>query len=157
LLYSAYFGSSRADFGYGIAVGADDSAYVVGQTLWTSGSSIGFPVLNAWEPVAPDANNGFLTKIWLTPPALPELTVTNTSTNVVVSWSASLLAQINTNTFNLETTTNLLSTNWVAVTQKPFSTNEVIAGVTNQFYTYPFGRTNQMRFFRLYSLFDLNN
>ena len=151
LLYAAYFGSSRDDFGYGIAVGADDSAYVVGQTLWTSGASVGFPVFNAWEPVAPDGNNGFLTKIWLTPPALPELTVSNSGTNVVVSWSASLLAQINTSTFNLQTTTNLVSTNWVVVTQNPFSTNEVIAGVTNQFYTYPFGRTNQMRFFRLHA------
>jgi len=152
LLYAAYFGSSRADFGYGIAVGADDSAYVVGQTLWTSGAAIGFPVLNAWEPVAPDANNGFLTKILLTPPALPELTVSNSSTDVVVSWSASLLAQINTNTFKLQTTTNLVSPNWVVVTQKPFSTNEVIAGVTNQFYTYPFNRTDRMQFFRLRNL-----
>ena len=151
LLYAAYFGSSRADSGYGIAVGADDSAYVVGQTLWTSGASVGFPVLNAWEPVPPDNNNGFLTKIWLTPPALPELTVSNSGTNVVVSWSASLLAQINTSTFNLQTTTNLVSPNWVVVTQNPFSTNEVIAGVTNQLYTYPFKRTDRMQFFRLHA------
>src|SRR5271170_7177619 len=129
---------------------------MVGQTKSSSSSTIGFPVFNAWEPTPPDDNNGFLTKIWLAPPALPELTTTNTGTNLLVSWSASPLAQINTNTFYLETTTNLISgvlfttnlvstnviistsligsTNWTIVTQKPFSTNEVVGGITNQTY-----------------------
>lgn len=173
LLYSADFGSSSGDWGYGIAVDAADSVYVVGQTKSSTGSSIGFPVFNAWEPIPPDDNNGFLTKIWLAPPALPELTTTNTGTNLLVSWSAVPLAQINANTFYLETTTNLISgvlfttnlvstnviistsligaTNWTIVKQKPFSTNEIVGGITNQTYTYTFDPTNQMRFFRLQS------
>ncbi len=99
VLYSAFFGGSVGDIGLGIAVGPDDSAYVVGQTLSGPGSSITFPVFNAWEPTPPDNNNGFLTKIWLNPPVSPALTLSNSGTNLLISWSAVPLAQINTNTY----------------------------------------------------------
>ena len=176
VIYSGFFGGSAGDIGLGLAVGPDDSAYVVGQTLSGPGVSIWYPVLNAWEPTPPDANNGFLTKIWLTPPISPALTASNAGTNLLISWSAVPLAQINTNTYHLETTTNLLfgafftnithtttppttnittSAHWTIVTQKPFSTNQIMAGTdgqtyTNQGYTFTFNRTNQMRFFRLH-------
>jgi hypothetical protein len=177
LLYSADFGSFTYDWGYGIAVDAEDSVYVVGQTLSPFNEYNQFPIFNAWESTLTDNNNGFLTKILLAPPALPVLTTTNTGTNLLVSWSSVPTAQINTNSFNLVTvsnlfstviTTNLISTNapatftnevfltnsvfstnWTIVTQLPVTTTNG----SSQVYTYQFSPTNQMQFFRLQSFF----
>ena len=126
LLYAADFGSYSQDAGYGIAVGPDDSAYVVGQTFGASSTHLGFPVLNAWEPVAPDQNNGFLAKILPNLNALPALSISQGSSNILVSWSASPLAEFNTNSFYLQVNSNLnfnaVFTNYVTNTM-PYSTN----------------------------------
>jgi hypothetical protein len=181
LLYSVDFGGSSDDLGWAVAVDPDGNAYIGGQTYLYNGAPIGFPVFNAWL-AAPQTGagsySGFLTKIWLTPPVLPVLTVSNLSTNLLVTWSSVSSAQINTNSFYLETTTNLYSTvittnvtiitntvpattnivistntmapaNWTPVTRNPFSTNQITGDVTNQIYTYQFNPTNRMLFFRL--------
>jgi hypothetical protein len=67
LLYSGYLGGKENDFGYGIAVDANDNAYVVGQTLSTN-----FPTFNGEFTSRNGTNDAFLTKImWTVPP--PEI------------------------------------------------------------------------------------
>lgn len=175
LLYSADFGSVNNDWGYGIAVDARDSVYIVGQTWSPAISTPNFPQVNAWEPLPPDNNNAFLTKIWLNLPAVPVLSTTLTASNLLVTWSAVPDAQIGTNSFFLESnsnllstviTTNLLDTNAPATfTNEIFFTNTIFATnwavvfpppvtATNNgipVYTYQFRSTNGPRFFRLKS------
>jgi hypothetical protein len=176
LLYAADFGSSNQDAGYGIAVGPDDSVYIVGQTYGTSSAYLGFPLLNAWEPVAPDQNNGFLTKILPHLPSPPALAINQAGSNVLVSWTASPLAEFNINSLALQVNSNLLvgavltnyvvsgmmtntvvvtnlvpASNWVNVTESPIVTNLFVNGYTNILYQYPFPATNSMQFFRLRS------
>jgi Divergent InlB B-repeat domain/Beta-propeller repeat len=63
LIYSVLLGGHGDDLGYGIALDAQDSAYIVGQTRSTN-----FPTL---FPLAPPATwtNGFLAKIFMTAPS----------------------------------------------------------------------------------------
>lgn len=143
LLYSADFGSSFDDSAYGIAVDPQDSAYVAGRTYWASQAVVAFPAFNAWEPKPPGGTNAFLAKIWLGPAIFPQLTTANSGTNVVVSWSPQADAQVNSSTFYLEATTNLLSP-WTPVGQAPTPTNGI--------YTYQFSPTGGNRFFRLRGL-----
>ncbi len=130
LLYAADFGSYSQDSGNGIAVGPDDSVYIVGQTFSASAILHGFPVFNAWEPVAPDNNNGFLAKILPNLPALPALAISLGSSNLLVSWPASPLAEFNTNSFYLQVNSNLVFdavfTNYVTNTL-PYSTNITVS------------------------------
>jgi len=152
VLYAADFGSSTADTGYGIAVDPNDGVYVVGLTMAANNSSILFPVFNAWEPVAPDSDNGFLTKILshVSPP--PLLSISSPGTNLVVSWTASPLALLYTNPFVLQVSSNLpASPGWITVTQSPVVTKIITGGYTNQSYQYQFSLTNQMQYFRLRS------
>ena len=65
LLYSTYLGGNANDFGYGIAVDASDSAYIVGQTL-----SANFPTLGARQKTLNGPNDAFLAKITLGSPTL---------------------------------------------------------------------------------------
>jgi len=138
LLYSTYFGGTSGDFGHAIAVDADGNVYIAGQTR--SGSS--FPTFNAWQTTPPDQNNAFLAKIWLNTAALPALATSRSGNNVSVSWQPVPFAQLTTNDLRLASSTDLLVTNWTVQTQTPTfnSTNG---------YTYKFGLTNQIRFFRL--------
>jgi hypothetical protein len=58
LVYSGYIGGTNTDIGYGIAVGADGSAYVAGQTC-----SLDFPVVNPVQ-AAPGGNcDAFVSKV----------------------------------------------------------------------------------------------
>lgn len=58
LVYSGYIGGTNTDVGYGIAVGADGSAYVAGQTC-----SLDFPVVNPVQ-AAPGGNcDAFVSKV----------------------------------------------------------------------------------------------
>jgi hypothetical protein len=150
VLYAADFGSSAADTGYGIAVDPNDGVYVVGLTTAAGNSSILFPVFNAWEPAAPDNDNGFLTKILPQVSPAPLLSINSPGTNLVVSWTASPLALVYTNPFVLQVSSNLLaSPAWATVTQSPVVTKIFIGGYTNQSYQYQFSPTNPMQYFRL--------
>lgn len=134
LIYSTYLGGNSDDFGYGIAADAAGNAYVVGQTLSTN-----FPAFNAYQTFRNGTNDTFLAKILLTGSS-PLLTAAQSGTNVIVSWPP--VAQ-EENVFKLQSSTNLLSTNWVAVPQSPVLTNG-----TN---IVTFNPTNPAQFFRLRS------
>ncbi|HEX6289758.1 MAG TPA: SBBP repeat-containing protein [Herpetosiphonaceae bacterium] len=58
LVYSTFFGGSSNDFGTGIVVDADRSAYVTGYT-----SSLNFPVANYYQKTLKGNNDAFVTKI----------------------------------------------------------------------------------------------
>jgi hypothetical protein len=186
VLYAADFGSASYDYGYGIAVDPADNVYITGQTF--AGSDLyvvkGFPVLNAWEPAGPDLNNGFLAKILFPQPTLPQLSITNAGTNLLVTWSPVPLTQISTNTVVLQSNSNLLvgmvftnvvintnvmpvttnvtvvtnlvaSPNWVNVTVNPIVTNTVIGGYTNPIFQFPiYFPTNRTEFFRLKAILN---
>jgi len=133
LLYSTYLGGNANDYGYGIAVDASDSAYVVGQTLSTN-----FPNFNARQKNLNGTNDAFLAKITL---ASPTLQASLSGTNFLVSVPPA--GDLSSNNFSLETTTNLLiSTNWVVITNSPTLING-----TNVF---KFNPTNHVRFFRFH-------
>jgi len=135
LIYSTYLGGINDDFGYGIAVDAAGSAYVVGQTLSTN-----FPSVNAYQTALNGSNDTFLAKILLTATS-PVLTAKQSGTNVIVSWPPVGQQE---NVFKLQSSTNLLSaTNWVLVPQSPVLTNG-----SNIFTVNP---TNPAQLFRLQS------
>jgi hypothetical protein len=135
LIYSTYLGGNSDDFGYGIAADAAGNAYVVGQTLSTN-----FPAFNAYQTFRNGTNDTFLAKILLTAATSPLLTAAKSGTNVIVSWPPVGQQE---NVFKLQSSTNLLSTNWVAVPQSPVLTNG-----TN---IVTFNPTNPAQFFRLRS------
>ncbi|MEP7339664.1 MAG: SBBP repeat-containing protein [Acidobacteriota bacterium] len=56
--YSTYFGGSGTDIGYGIAVDAQGSVYMTGQT-----ASLNFPLKNAFSAMLSGANDAFVMKL----------------------------------------------------------------------------------------------
>jgi hypothetical protein len=134
LIYSTYLGGKKEDQGQAIAVDSADSAYIVGQTLSTN-----FPTFNARETVRAGTNDAFLAKIVLNV-ALPQLSIQGSGTNVLVTWPPMTSTEITSNTLSLQTTTNLLSTNWMTISQTPV--------LTGSNYIYTFDPTNPARFFR---------
>ncbi len=132
LLYSTYLGGEADDFGYGIAVDSAGSACIVGQTFSTS-----FPTFNARQTTRNGVNDAFLAKITL---GSPTLTASLSGTNFLVSLPP--VGELNPNPFSLETSTNLVGTNWVVVTNTPTLING-----TN---IYKFNPTNLVRFFRFH-------
>jgi hypothetical protein len=142
LLYSVYLGGANDDFGYGIAVDQLDSAYVVGQTL-----SANFPATN--NVIATNAlyatlngpSDAFLAKIFDNPPSLI-MSGNNSHVQVAVNANAKFEPEL-PRLFRLESTTNLFSTNWVAVPQPMVVTNNRFAVTVNP--------TNKMQFFRLHA------
>ena len=114
LLYSGYLGGKENDFGYGIAVDANDNAYVVGQTL-----SINFPTFNGEFTSRNGTNDAFLTKImWTVPP--PEIGTQPISQTVAVGSSV---------TFSISGTTNDVAPPYFFQWQD--GTNLVTVTVTN--------------------------
>ena len=73
------------------------------------------------------------------PLTAPVLTAALSGTNVLVYWPPA--GQVTTNFLGLQTSTNLLNTNWVFTTQSPT--------LTNGAYFYSFPPTNPAQFFRL--------
>jgi hypothetical protein len=134
LIYSVYLGGAKNDFGYGIAVDAYGSAYVVGQTL-----SSNFPETNALHAAINGTSDAFLAKIFNDPPSL---FMSGNGSRVYVGVNANpKFAPELPRFFALECSTNIFSTNWVRVPQLLAPTNHSF-GVT-------LDRTNQAMFFRL--------
>jgi hypothetical protein len=114
VLYSAYLGGSGNDFGYGIAVDSSTNVYVAGQTS----SLTNFVTASAFQKNLNGANDAFLAKISVQSPAPPALAIFSSgNTNVILSWSAL------DPTFQLQSNTNLASTNWMTVPNPPLFTN----------------------------------
>jgi hypothetical protein len=130
LFYSAYLGGAASDIGYGIAVDAEDSAYIVGQT-----SSPNFPVTSSPLQAALDSSNdSFLAKIRL---ADPMLSLVLSGDNLLLEWP------ITSSGFILESATSLVPPiNWVPVAQSP------ILGGNRYQVTLP--ATNSSAVFRLF-------
>ncbi len=59
LIYSTYLGGSSADYGHGIAVDSEGSAYVTGET-----SSVDFPTQNPFQGSNAGGNSVFLIERW---------------------------------------------------------------------------------------------
>jgi hypothetical protein len=58
LIYSTYLGGSSYDASFGIAVDADENAYVIGVT-----NSAAFPTVSALQPTSGGSSDAFVTKI----------------------------------------------------------------------------------------------
>ena len=130
LLYSACLGGNNNDYGYGIAVDPAGNAYVVGQTLSTN-----FPALDAFHNALNGTNDTFLAKILLA--SQPTLTIAPASTNdVTLAWPAFQPEYV------LESNTNLVTTNWMTLTNTPV----LISG----WHTVTMPSTNSDLFFRLH-------
>jgi hypothetical protein len=130
LLYSTLMGGQQYDAGYGIAVDPAGNAYVVGQTYSTN-----FATLGAFQTFRNGTNDTFLAKILLQ--SQPALAIAASGgTNVTLAWPGFEPE------FILESNTNLISTNWLAVPLMPVPTNG------SETVTLP--ATNDDLFFRLH-------
>lgn len=137
VLFSGYLGGAADDAGYGLAVDPAGNAYIAGST-----SSANFPTNNARQAALNGSTNAFLVKIVVaTMP--PLLSASPAGGDVQIAWDANLpfLPEL-PRLFNLESSTNLVSTNWILVPQLP-----VLSG--NR-YTVNVNPTNPARFFRLH-------
>jgi hypothetical protein len=138
LLYSACLGGAANDYGNGIAVDPLGDAYVVGQTF-----SSNFPTNNARQGTLNGTSDAFLAKILLDSPSL---LLSLNSGHAQVAWNSGLPFEPELpRLFKLESSANLDSTNWVPVPQPPT--------LTNSRYIVTLDQTNQVRFFRLRSLY----
>lgn len=136
VMYSASLGGAANDMAYGIAVDPLSNAYIVGQTF-----SANFPTNHAMQTLLYGADDAFLAKIVLStnPPPL-SVSLMNGLANV--TWSSALPYEPElTSLFLLESTTNLVSTNWTAVPAPPVLSNNI--------YSVVFNPTNNAEFFRL--------
>ena len=131
VLYSTLLGGKQYDAGYSIAVDPAGNAYVVGQTASTN-----FPTANAFQTFRNGTNDTFLAKILMQPQPALAITVAG-GTNVVLNWLGF------NQEFILESNTNLISTNWLAVPQTPAPINGL------ETVTLP--ATNNDSFFRLHN------
>ncbi len=129
LLYSVLLGGLYADYGYGIALDSADNAYIVGQTY-----SSNFRTNGARQAALNGTANAFLAKIILgAQSSSPELSITPSGTNVLLS-KPPIFPE-----FQLQSNTNLLSTNSWTLVHAPSNTWQSI--------TLPM--TNGDMFFRL--------
>src|ERR1700722_1806172 len=142
LLYSAYLGGKKDDFGYSIAVDPADNAYVVGETSSTNFPativSTNFPVYNAWQLQRNGSNDTFLAVI-STAQFQPSLLITPTPTNkVILTWIEPEMSS-----YKVESNTNLITTNWMTLTNAVSSSND--------WRTVTLPSTNKTDFFRLHA------
>jgi len=133
VLWSAYFGGSGNDYGNGIAVDSTNSIVIARQTF-----SVNFPVFASARSVRDGSDDAFIAKIFPTSMTLPALSARRSGTNVLVSWPP--IGQIIPPFVNVETSTNLIATNWSLLSQPPV--------LTNGNYTITLNPTNPVRFFR---------
>jgi hypothetical protein len=112
LLYSVLLGGSQNDYGYGIALDPVDNAYIVGLT-----ASSNFRTNNARQAALDGITNAFLAKIVLGQQnSSPELSIIPSGTNVVLS-KGPIFPE-----FQLQSNTNLLSTNSWTLVHAPSNT-----------------------------------
>ncbi len=127
--YSGFLGGSGDDYGYGVAIDAESSAYICGLTY-----SANFPTTTG--PFQPNLRGGadsFLAKIRLFDPAI---SASRSGNNIVVRWPATAPQYV------LQAATGLVPpVNWITIAQ-----NLVPA---QGFYTVALGPTNNFSFFRL--------
>jgi hypothetical protein len=139
LLYSVYLGGANNDYGYGIAVDASGSAYIVGQTLSANFPATNAITTNALHAALNGTSDAFLAKIFNDPPSL---FMSGNNSHVLVGVNANPKFEPELpRLFALECSTNLFSTNWVRVLQPLAPTNNYF-GVT-------LDRTNKAMYFRL--------
>lgn len=136
LLYSAYLGGRQSDFGNAIAVDPLGNAYIAGQTLSTN-----FPAVNARQTYRNGTNDMFIAKISQSAqPFVPSLAITpqavSSPPGVALKW------QMYPANYDLESTTNLVSSNWFPMTEIPV--------YTNGWYQLDLPATNNLEFFRLH-------
>ena len=142
LLYSAYLGGKKDDYGYAIAVDPFGTAYVAGQTLSTN-----FPTVNSGESFRLGTNDAFLARIQLDQPLIPPappsvfqptLSAGLAGNQIQLAWSDQAAD------FVLQQSTNLLSSsNWVTVP------GPLAPVITNGSVVVLLPATNQSLFFRL--------
>lgn len=127
--YSGYLGGKGNDFGYGIAVDAESSAYITGLTYSTN-----FPTTIApFQSVPWGAAEGFLAKIRLLDPTLTAL---RSGSDLVLRWPATAPDYV------LQAASALVPPLlWTTVSQTP--------SLAQGFYTVTLGPTNDFSFFRL--------
>ena len=136
VIYSGSLGGAANDSAYAIAVDPADNAYIAGQTY-----SVNFPTNNARQTALNGAANTFLAKLILnTDP--PPLSISANSGQGQVAWSSGMPFEPEiSRLYSLESNTNLLSTNWTAVSPAPI--------LSNNWYSVVFNPTNSAGFFRL--------
>jgi hypothetical protein len=136
VMYSALIGGAANDSASSIAVDPASDAYIVGQTF-----SSNFPTNKATDGVFSGTGDAFLAKI--VPDTIPPaLSISIQNGQGEVSWGSGLPFEPELlNLFELESNTNLLSTNWVVVPWAPILSN-------NQ-YLVVFNLTNNAGFYRL--------
>lgn len=132
VIYSVLMGGAQRDEGTAIAVDPAGNAYVAGQTYSTN-----FATPGAFQTFRNGTNDTFLAKILMS--SQPTLSISSSGgTNVAIAWPGFAPE------FVLESSTNLASTNWLAVPQSPT--------LTNGWTTVNLPATNDVSYFRL----DLN-
>jgi len=129
VFYSAYLGGAGQDYGYGIALDGESTAYIIGNTY-----SPDFPVTTApLQPSPAGGSDSFLAKIRLRDPALQ---VATSGDKLLIGWPATAPD------FILETASGLAApTRWSSVAQPP----QLSRGT----YTVTLPATNQSALFRL--------
>ena len=139
VLYSGYLGGAVDDFGYGIAADPAGNAYIVGNT-----SSANFPTNNARQAALNGTTDAFLAKIVLADEP-PSLSMSANGGLAQIAWNSSLPFEPELpRLFRLESSTNLISTNWTLVPQLPVLSNNRYAVTVNP--------TNGAQFFRLHAV-----
>ena len=127
--YSGFLGGSGDDYGYGVAVDAESSAYICGLTYSTD-----FPTTTgAFQRVPRGGADSFLAKIRLSEPGL---TAMRSGNNIVVRWPATASQYV------LQAAAGLVPpVTWITIAQTPV--------LSQGFYSLTIGPTNNFGFFRL--------
>ncbi len=136
VMYSAFLGGAANSAAYGIAVDPMGNAYIAGQTY-----AANFPTNNARQTTLSGAANTFLAKI-ISDPTPPPLSVSLEGSQGQVAWPSGLPYEPESSyLYELQTVTNLASTNWMMVPGAPI--------LSNNEYSVVFIPTNGSGFYRL--------
>ncbi len=147
LLYSVILSGTLNDFGNAIAVDQNSSAYVVGQTYSgnfpVTTAVTNFPVTTAQTSTLNGASDAFLSKIQLNFPRNLDINAFRKTNTVALSWPYSPVIDPAMAQYVLQGKLNLLTTNWVNLTNG--------LTLTNSIYSISLPATNAYQFFRLHN------